>query len=248
MVSPMNTGTEHSVGEAAALANVSVRTLHYYDEIGLLRPSGRTHAGYRRYDADDLARLGRILFYRELDFGLDDIARLLDSGGDPITHLQRQHAAVTERIERLRTIAAAIERELEEKDMQENRFEVFGPDYRAEWEDEAAERWGETDAYRESARRTRGYTKADWTAIQAESTEIEEEFAAALRGGHPADGPVARQLAERHRQHISRWFYDCSPEMHRGLAEMYVADDRFRAHYDDREPGLAQYVHDSISS
>ena len=259
MKASRNTSTGRTVGEVAELARVTVRTLHHYDAIGLLRPSERTSAGYRVYSDDDLRVLRRIMFYRELGFSLDDVAAILSDtdetsgapGSDTSAHLHRQHEAVLERIAQLHKIATAIECELEatQMDLQltpEEQFEVFGSDYRQEWSDEAEQRWGETDAYRESRRRTRTYTKADWVQIQAEAAAIDEAFVAAVRSGVPADSAVARELGDRHRAHISRWFYDCTVEIHHGLAEMYVADDRFRARYEALEPGLAQYLRDAI--
>jgi MerR family transcriptional regulator, thiopeptide resistance regulator len=112
----------------------------------------------------------------------------------------------------------------------------------ARYEDEARQRWGNTEAYKESARRTRGYTKADWDRIAAEREGIEERMAGLMDAGEPADGRTAMDLAEEARAHIDRWFYPCSPKMHAGLADMYTADARFRAHYDDRAPGLADYT------
>ena len=114
--------------------------------------------------------------------------------------------------------------------------------------DEARERWGETDAYRESGRRVAGYSGADWERIHAEAESIEAGFADALGSGLPADGPEGMALARRHRAHIDRWYYPCSLAMHAMLAQMYVADPRFTSHYDDRVPGLAQYVHDAIAA
>jgi len=111
---------------------------------------------------------------------------------------------------------------------------------------EARARWGETDAYRESERRTASYTRADWAEMRAELVAIEERLAWLLTSGLPADGSEAREAAERHRLHITRWFYDCDPEMHRLLAQMYVTDPGFTEHYDRRAPGLAQYVHHAI--
>jgi len=111
-----------------------------------------------------------------------------------------------------------------------------------EWDAEARERWGDTDAYKESARRTKKYTEEHWARIKAESEGIEAGFADAMASGDAPDGERARHLAEQARLHIDRWFYPCSHRMHAGLAEMYVADARFRAHYDDRAPGLAEYV------
>ena len=122
-------------------------------------------------------------------------------------------------------------------------FEGFDP---SEYEDEVRERWGDTEAYKVSARRARGYGESEWTEIRRESSEIVSELVAAMRAGSPADGAVARGMAERHREHISRWFYPCSPQMHRGLAEMYVADERFTRTYEREAPGLAVYFHDAI--
>jgi hypothetical protein len=107
---------------------------------------------------------------------------------------------------------------------------------------EARERWGHTEAFRESQRRAAGYAAADWAQLQAESRDIERRLADALLHGVPADAVASMDLAEEHRQHLGRWFYDCPPAMHRGLADLYVGDERFTAHYDDVLPGLARYV------
>lgn len=111
-----------------------------------------------------------------------------------------------------------------------------------EWEQEARERWGDTDAYKESVRRTRTYDDAAKARIAAELETIEADFAEAMKAGVPAEDPLARGIAERARLHIDSWYYPCPPRMHAGLAEMYTADERFRAHYDDRADGLAEYV------
>ena len=111
-----------------------------------------------------------------------------------------------------------------------------------EWAEEARERWGETDAYRESARHWKGYGGDDVARMKEELEAIESDFAEALVQGVPATDPLARSIAERARLHISKWHYDCPPKMHGALAEMYVSDPRFRAHYDDRATGLAEYV------
>lgn len=115
-----------------------------------------------------------------------------------------------------------------------------------QYADEARERWGGTDAYRESARRTEGYSEEDWKKIKGESEGIEAGLAAALDDGDPLDGDRAMDLAEAARKHIDRWFYPCSRAMHAGLAEMYTSDPRFKAHYDGRAEGLAEYVAEAI--
>jgi MerR family transcriptional regulator, thiopeptide resistance regulator len=124
-------------------------------------------------------------------------------------------------------------------------LEVFGDHDPTEHADEVRERWGETDAYRQSRQRTSSYGKDDWLRIKAEQEAIEARLAAAMAAGLPADGPEAMDAAEAHRRQIGN-FYACSSEMHVGLAEMYLADPRFTAHYEQRASGLAQYVHDAI--
>jgi MerR family transcriptional regulator, thiopeptide resistance regulator len=114
------------------------------------------------------------------------------------------------------------------------------------YEDEVRERWGDTDAYRESARRTATYGEVERAAVSAEAGEINAAFVGLLEAGEPADGVEARAVAERHREHLSRWFYEVSPSFHRSLAEMYISDPRFTANYEKQAAGLAQYVHDAI--
>ena len=240
----------YSVGQAAGLAGVTIRTLHHYDEIGLLSPSGRSAVGYRIYEEADLERLQRILFYRELGFALEEIATIVDDPRtDVVGHLRRQRELLTERIKRLRAMVEAIDYEMEAQTMgirltPEERFEVFG-DFRPEdYAEEAEQRWGDTEAYRQSQRRVASYTKEDWQQIKAEE-EVRANLAAAFAAGLAPDSDEALAAAEAHRQHITRWFYDCSYDIHRGLTDMYVNDDRFRAHYDALAPGLAQFIREA---
>jgi DNA-binding transcriptional MerR regulator len=242
-----------TVGRLAELAGVTVRTLHHYDELGLVTPSGRTAAGYRVYAAADVERLREVLTYRRLGFGLREVAELVsDPGVDSVGHLRRQRSLLAEQQEHAAALIAAIDKELEARTMgikltPQEQLEVFGTDKAGgEWADEARERWGETDAYQQSQQRTAAYGKEDWQRIKAESDAGLTAFAGALRAGRPATGLEAMDLAERHRQHISRYFYECGYPMHRGLADMYLADERFTATYEAAAPGLARYVHDAI--
>lgn len=244
----------YSVGQVAALAHVTVRTLHHYDEVGLLSPSDRTPAGYRQYSDADLERLQQILFYRELGFPLDQVAAILDGdAADAASHLRVQLRLLNERIGRLQAMARSVEKALEAQLMgssltPEERFEVFGSFVPEEHESEATERWGGAPAFEESQRRVGKYTKEDWLRIKAAGDELSGALVRAMTSGLPPTGEQAMHLAEQHRQHISRWFYDCSYEVHRGLGEMYVADSRFTAHYDQLAPGLAVYLRDAIAA
>jgi hypothetical protein len=122
-------------------------------------------------------------------------------------------------------------------------FEGFDPE---EYREEAAQRWGDTDAYRESARRTGSYTEEDWKRIKAEERTLMRALVEQMQAGAPTDARATLDLAERHRLHIDRWFYPCSHAHHAGLAEMYVADDRFRASFDRHGKGLADYLATAI--
>ena len=243
-----------TVGEVAKLSGVTVRTLHHYDEIGLLSAGARSDAGYRRYGDSDLDRLQQILFYRELGFGLDEIKTVLEDGGtNRIGHLRRQHAMLRDRIGRLERMSAAVEKAMEAHTMginltPEERLEVFGDHDPDEYAAEVEERWGKTDAYRESARRTSQYTKADWERIKADGQRAIEQVVSAMKAGKPAASAEAMAGAEAHRKQIDDAFYECSYEMHVGLAEMYIADPRFTATYEKIAPGLAQYLHDAIKA
>src|SRR5918992_2865204 len=163
----------YSVGQVAALSGVTVRTLHHYDQIGLLVPGSRMPNGYRCYGEDDVDKLQRILFYRELGFSLEKVTALLkDAPEDQSAHLRRQHRLLRERIARLEEMVAAVEKEMEARQMgislsPEERFEVFGDFDPDDYAEEAEQRWGGTEAYRESQRRVASYTKQDWQQLRA---------------------------------------------------------------------------------
>lgn len=243
--------TALSVGQLAGQFGITVRTLHHYDEIGLLTPSERSPAGYRRYTEADITRLQHIVVYRRLGFGLEEIALLLDHPESVEQHLRRQRAAVLHRLDELHELVSAIDRALEKESTgmkltRDEQRELFGEGYSDEYAAEAERRWGHTEAWRQSQRRTSGYSKQDWIEIKAEGEAVTAEFVAAKRAGLAADSGAAMDAAERHRRHINDRFYELSYEFHRGLADLYLADQRFTRGYEEREPGLAQYVRDAI--
>jgi DNA-binding transcriptional MerR regulator len=241
-----------SIGDVARLSGVTVRALHYYDSIGLLAPSARSPAGYREYSEADVERLQQIVAYRACGLSLTDVADVLETTGIArAEHLSRQIAMLDDRMAELvrqrTTLATALEAQQMgiTLDPQEY-FEVFGRSDPSQHAEEVEQRWGDTDAHRESTRRTSAYTKDDWLAAKAEQEAVAAELAACLAAGLPADGERAMDAAEAHRQHISNWYYECTYEIHVGLADMYVGDPRFTANYDDRLPGLAAYVQAAI--
>lgn len=242
----------HSISDAAAFAGVSARVLRHYDEIGLLQPSARTNAGYRQYSDDDLLQLQRIVGYRELGLGLDDIRRLLAAAPtEAIEQLELQEAVLSAAVDRLTNQLAFVTKTRKAKKMGVNLTpsemkDVFGDHDPTQYQEEAEQRWGDTDAYKVSHRRTSAYTKDDWARLGAEGEANELAFCEAMLAGLPPESDEAKAAAERHRLHIDTWFYPCSYEMQSGLAEMYVMDERFTAHYDKRAAGLAVYVRDAI--
>jgi DNA-binding transcriptional MerR regulator len=241
-----------TVGQVAEEYGVTVRTLHHYDAIGLLRPSERTHSGYRRYTEADLRRLQSIVVYRRLGFSLDEVGELLEADGDDLVrHLRRQRDAVTARMGELRDLVWALYRALEKeasgvKPTKEERQELFGDGFSEEYEQEAEQRWGDTEAWKQSRTRTAGYTKQDWGQVREEMETLGQALVEAKRSGLPADSREAMDAAEAHRRHIHERFYDLSHDVHRALGDMYLADSRFTATYEAMEPGLARYVRDAI--
>src|SRR6056297_3570314 len=243
--------TMRTVGEVAALAGVTVRTLHHYDGLGLVVPSGRTEAGYRLYAPGDLERLQVVLFYRELGFGLAQIKRLLDRPGfDRGQALRTQHDLLVAQARRLEHMITAVDRAIAaheegETMTDEMMFEVFGGQQR-ELQAEAERRWGDTDAYRESRRRTSRYTRQDFEELKTESEAIMLRIAEVYRSGATADSGAAMDAVEAHRLQICERFYDCSHDMQVTLGEGYVQDPRFTATYEAIEPGLTVWVRDAI--
>ena len=243
-----------TVGKVAQAAGVTVRTLHHWESVGLLVPVERTASGYRVYGSDDVARLQRALAYRALGFGLDEVRALLDDDDvDVAAELRRQAERLRDQAGRLLAMAAAIDAqerarrmgiELEPQEV----LEVFGDDDPAQHADEAEQRWGDSETYRQSQERLRRYGKQDWLRLRAEQADLLQRLAEAMRAGVVPDSDQAADLAEEHRLGINRWFYDCSHELHRGLGQMYVDDDRFTAYYDAAAPGLATWLHAAIGA
>ncbi len=249
-VGPMETIT---IGDVARFAGITVRTLHHYDDIGLLTPTERRPNGYRGYSNDDISRLQQILAYRELDLGLNEIARILDEPAEMVEALEQARRQIEGQLARLTRIAASLDAALQSETKgtpmtPEAKLEAFGDFDPEELADEAEERWGGTEAYKDSARRTVAYTPADWRRQAAEADEIYQALLALMADGIPADSPEAAVLVDAHRVSITKWFYECTPEIHAGLGAMYVADERFRSNINTSGDGLAEYLSAAIDS
>lgn len=235
------------VKDVSRVSGVSVRALHHWDQIGLLVP-GRTGAGYRVYEESHLLRLQQILIGRSLGLSLEEIRVSLDDPAfDHQAALRRQRAALVDRLSETHKAIAAIDAALAhltpqkgEKTMDAKQlFDGFDP---AAHDAEVKQRWGETDAYKESAKRTRSYGEAQWREIKAEASAIWEDAAKAMAAGFAPESETARALVERHRQHVERWFYPVSPAMHLKLADMWEGDERFTASIDRHGEGLTAWI------
>lgn len=235
----------YTVKAVADISGVTVRTLHHYDRIGLLRPASISPSGYRLYSEADLERLQQILFFRELGFGLGEIKTILDSPGfDRREALVAQKRLLIEKQRRIERLIASIDTSIDAMERgteleKDKMFEGFDESKIKEYTEEARARWG-NEKVDESIRRTSKYTKEDWTEIQAEQQSITQGLAA-LMDRDPGD-PEVQEVVGRHFRLINERFYTVTPEVYRGLGELYVNDPRFTANYDKVKPGLAQFM------
>ncbi len=236
---------EYTIHKLARLAGVSVRTLHFYDQQGLLSPMRVADNGYRIYGRDELLRLQQILFFRELKFPLGTIKSILESPDfNPAEALEEQRRLVTLERDRLddvlATIAKAIAATNEKTNMNDN--EMYGGLSRDDMEkyaEEAKERWGSTKAYKQSQERMAKLGKEEQAKLHADSERAVQELADHMAVGF--DGDTVQRLIDEQFQGINEMFYDCSIEMFRNLAEMTVGDDRYASYYRRFHPDLPEF-------
>ena len=222
---------------------MSVRTLHYYDEIGLLKPSEvDVQNGYRFYDERSLERMQEILFYRELDFSLKTIAQILSSPDyDKQQALTRQRKLLLAKKERLERLIDALD-SMEKGEVfmkPNNEYE----DLKNKYAEEVRQRWGSTDAYKESQQRNTDFSQAA-SLLDA----VFEEFAELDRSGTSPDDEAAKIQVEKLQRCITDNFYTCTNEILAGLGQMYVADVRFKNYIDKHGEGTAEFVSQCIKS
>ena len=236
------------INEFAKLVSVSVRTLHYYDEIGLLKPAFVDEQnGYRFYDEISLERMQEILFYRELDFELKSIAEILSSPDyDKQKALAEQRKLLILKKERLERIIAALDG-AEKGTITMTAFD--NSDYetaRNQYEAEAKQRWGETAAYKEHAEKTASYSKDKCQEVNDGLMTVLAKFATCMKEGHAPDSDEAQVLVKELQNYITENYYTCTDEILAGLGQMYVADERFKTNIDKHTPGTAAFISESI--
>ncbi len=237
------------IKEFATLTGVSVRTLHYYDEIGILKPSFVDEQnGYRFYDESSLIKMQEILFYRELDFPLKEIGIILSSPDyDKEIALKEQKHLLTLKKERLERLISALDKAMKGEKVTMNVFdnsEFLAK--RNEYAKEAEEKWGNTDAYKESEEKTKGYDAQKWNDVNSAMNGIIAQFAQCKNDGFTPDSEEAQTLVKKWQDFITENHYNCTKEILFGLGEMYVADERFKANIDKHGNGTAQFMCDAI--
>ena len=233
------------IKEFADFMGVSVRTLHYYDEIGLLRPAfvDKT-TGYRFYDENSLLRMQEILFYRELDFSLKSIGEILSSPNyDKREALKEQKQLLIFKKERLEWLISAIDGAMKG----ENVMTAFDNSEFEKYKAETQEKWGKTDAYKEHAERTKNYSKQKWNDLAEDMDHIMAEFALCMRKNESPDSTEAQNLVKILQNHITENYYLCTNEILANLGQMYVADERFTNNIDKHADGTAEFICEAIA-
>lgn len=228
----------------AELTGVSVRTLHYYDEIGLLKPSSVDRfTGYRYYDESSVLRMQEILFYRELDFSLKSIAEILSSPKyDREKALKEQKKLLTLKKERLERLILSIDNAVKG----ENVMSAFDNSEFEAYKAETKEKWGNTKAYAEFSEKTKDYSKERFADINTGLEYIFRDFAELMQSGAEPNSSDAQALVKKLQAYITENFYTCTDEILAGLGQMYVADERFKHNIDKYADGTAEFVSEVI--
>lgn len=234
------------VKEFAKFTGVSVRTLHYYDEIGLLTPAWvDRHTGYRYYDDNSLLRMQEILFYRELDFSLKSIQEILSSANyDKNKALEQQKKLLLLKKDRLDRLVCAIDGAMKG----ENVMKAFDNSEFNKYKAEVKEKWGRTNAYEEYEKKTGNFSQAKWQSIYEGMNAIFADFACCMKKGENEYSAPAQDLVRRLQQYITENYYTCTKEILAGLGQMYVLDERFRDNINQHGDETAAYVSEAIKA
>lgn len=235
------------INEVAKLTGITVRTLHYYDEIGLLHPQEITESGYRIYDEDSLEMLQQILFFRELDFPLNQIKEIMENPNyDKGQALNKQRELLMKKRDRLEQLIALVDRTIEgDEPMSFQEFDITEIEkMKKQYAAEVKERWGDTEAYAQSEEKTSKYSAKQWKFLQGEGESILQQFGES-RNDRP-DCDATQQLVKKWQDYITANYYHCTNEILSGLGQMYVADERFKKNIDKYGEGTAEFMSKAI--
>lgn len=247
----------YSIKGLADLAGISTRTLRFYDEKGILKPSSTNEAGYRFYGETEVDKLQQIMFLREMDIPLADIGEILNSPEfDRKTALESHLKALKERRERIDALILTVNKTLNEmqggeKMSNQEKFEAF----KRQMVDENEEKYGEEvrskygDATADASNATvMGMNQEQFKEWEDLSVAIKEGLKKAVNEGENPEGEEGLRIAGLHRKWLSGTMKTVSDEMHMGLAQMYVADERFTAYYDSEVSGCAEFLKDAVQA
>ena len=236
-----------TVTEVSKITGISVRTLHHYDAIGLLRPTAVTKAGYRLYDEQALGRLQTILLFRQLQFPLKGIKKILDSPNfDPHEALSHQIELLELQKEHLEGLIAHA-RQIQKTGVISMDFSAYDQRKIDEYSARAKEKWGNTDAYREYEQKTAGQSKDEARTAADGLMDIFREFGQ-IRTGAP-DSATAQALVKKLQNYISAHYYTCTNQILQGLGQMYAAGGEMTENIDKAGgEGTAVFAMEAIRS
>lgn len=246
---------EYSIRELSELAGVSARTLRYYDEIELLKPLYVSEAGYRYYGEKEVNLLQQILFYRERGFELKRIQRIIYQGdfdimsalNEHLLELEKQRKHMDAMIQTVQQTIASMKGEHMIPDKE--KFVVFKENTIKENEEkygtEIREKYGD-DAVEDSNRKMLHMSEEEWNSFKKLESEIKKSLEEGVRSGIKPDSKEAEHIVKLHKEWLCRTWKKYSAEAHKGIAEMYVADERFRAYYDEAVSGCAELLEQAV--
>ena len=241
----------YTVKQLSELAGVSIRALHYYDEIGLLEPSWLAENGYRHYDDDAVLRLQQIRFYRELELSLTEINAILDMPDfDMLAALGAHRAGLESKIHRLQDLIKTVDRTImhligEVEMSKKQLFKGFSPEEEKQYEQEARQRWGDEEVGA-SYKRWNSYTPQHKEDIKAEGDAIYLELVSQIEAEKAPTSPEVQAIIARWHQHM-RYFYEPSVARLQGLGQMYVDSPDFATRFRELHPNLPEFMRDAIN-
>ncbi len=245
---------EYTIQKLSQLAGVSTRTLRYYDEIGILKPARINSSGYRIYGQKEIDLLQQLLYYRALEVDLDTIKNIITAPGfNGILALNEHHDKLLEKRKQLDRLIANVEKTIASAEgrstmSNQEKFEGFKKeiveDNEKKYGEEVRSKYG-NDAVNKSNQKVLDMTPEEFKKADNLSKEIKETLAKAFQRGDPSS-ELAQRAVDLHRQWLCQFWDGYSKEAHAGLGNMYVADERFKAYYDDDQPGTAEFLKDAI--
>ncbi|MFZ5651165.1 MAG: MerR family transcriptional regulator [Bacillota bacterium] len=245
---------EYTVQKLGRLAGISTRTLRYYDEIGILKPARMNSSGYRIYEQAEVNRLQQIMFYKELGFSLESIKEIVaDPSFNEAEALKEHREKLLAKRKQLDLLIANVEKTIA---LAEGRMTMTDKEkfegFKQKLIDDNEKNYGEEirnkyddDTVNKSNEKLKNMTQEEYEELTLLENEVTATLAEAFKTGNPASD-IAQRAADLHKQWLTYFWSEYSKEAHAGLAQMYVDDDRFKAYYDEKQPGTTEFLRDAI--